>query len=54
MFSGCIHLLSIPDISKWDVSKVIDVSYLFYDFKELKSLPDALNLTIAPLKSIFF
>ena len=40
MFYNCESLISLPDISKWNTSNVINMSYIFYDCKSLKSLPD--------------
>ena len=40
MFYECNSLLSLPDISKWDISKVIDISYMFYNCYSLESFPD--------------
>ena len=33
-------VLSIPDISKWDTTKVFDISEMFTNCIELTSLPD--------------
>ena len=40
MFSNCIYLTFLPDISKWNTSKVIDMNYMFSECSTLKSLPD--------------
>ena len=40
MFYNCKSLLSLPDISKWDTSNVIDMSGIFWNCKSLSSLPD--------------
>ena len=40
MFSGCISLKSLPDISKWNTKNVTNISYMFYGCQSLKSLPD--------------
>ena len=40
MFSGCITLISLPDISKWDTSKVINMEAIFNECNSLLSLPD--------------
>ena len=29
MFSNCTSLSSLPDISKWNINNVIDMSYMF-------------------------
>ena len=39
MFFGCVSLLSLPDISKWNTSNITNMSYLFY-WCSLPSLPD--------------
>ena len=36
----CHSLVSLPDISKWNLSNVIDMSSLFYDCNSLISIPD--------------
>ena len=40
MFNYCNSLLSLPDISKWNVSNVNDMNEMFTDGSSLKSLPD--------------
>ena len=35
MFSGCKSLNNLPDISKWDTKNVMDMSYMFSDFKSV-------------------
>ena len=40
MFYNCKSLLSLPDISKWNLHNVSDMSYMFYNCKSLSSLPD--------------
>jgi surface protein len=40
MFNGCKLLKFIPDISKWDISKVTDISGMFSACESLLSLPD--------------
>ena len=40
MFSGCLLLISIPDISKLDTSNVIKMGGLFQECNSLISLPD--------------
>jgi len=40
MFYDCNSLISLPDISKWDIKNVTDMSYMFYNCSSLKSLPD--------------
>ena len=40
MFYGCSSLLSLPDISKWNTSDVIDISGMFYNCSSLTSFLD--------------
>ena len=40
IFNNCTSLKSLPDISKWDTSSVIDMSGIFNNCTSLKSLPD--------------
>jgi len=40
MFYGCSSLISLPDISKWNMNNNIDISYMFYGCSSLSSLPD--------------
>ena len=40
MFQSCRELECLPDISKWDISKVTNMSRLFGHLYHLKSLPD--------------
>ena len=44
LFDGCKSLLSLPDISNWNISSVTDMSYMFSDYKLYSSLPDIPNL----------
>ena len=40
LFYGCLSLKELPDISKWNIENVDDISYMFYSCSSLKSLPD--------------
>ena len=40
MFDGCLSLSSIPDISKWNIRNVKDISKMFSQCRSLISLPD--------------
>ena len=40
MFSECISLVSLPDLSKWDISNVRDMRKMFEQCNSLISLPD--------------
>ena len=43
MFKDCKSLISLRDISKWDTSKVDDMSNMFNECISLESLPDNQN-----------
>ena len=43
MFSNCSSLISIPDISKWNVINVENMSRIFINCKSLSSMPDISN-----------
>ena len=40
LFSGCVSLLSLPDISKWNTFNIKNMEDIFYYCKSLKYLPD--------------
>ena len=40
MFSKCISLSSLPDISKWNTNNVKYINCMFYNCTSLSSLPD--------------
>ena len=40
MFNGCNSLISLPDISKWNTSNVIDMSGMFSECNSIISLPN--------------
>ena len=40
MFSNCPLLKTIPDISNWNTSKIIDMSRIFYNCRNLSIIPD--------------
>ena len=40
MFSECISLTSLPDISNWNTKNVTNMSFMFSLCSSLKSLPD--------------
>ena len=54
IFYGCRSLELLPDISKWNTSKVEDMSYMFYGCKSLKSLPDISNWNTSSVKNLKF
>ena len=43
MFFGCRSLISLPDISKWNTSKVSNMKSMFNRCHSLISLPDILK-----------
>ena len=43
LFSRCSSLKELLDISKWDTSKVINMSKMFNHCIELKELPEISN-----------
>ena len=40
IFNGCISLISLPDISNWNIVNVKDLNSMFYNCNSLISLPD--------------
>ena len=40
IFSGCISLNSLPDISKWNTNNITNMCNIFNGCKSLRSLPD--------------
>ena len=40
LFFGCSSLKELPDISKWNTTNVINMSWLFGKCSSLKELPD--------------
>ena len=40
IFDGCSSLLSLPDISKWNINNVTNIDRIFYRCSSLISLPD--------------
>ena len=43
MFNDCKNLISISNVSKWDISEVTNISYLFSYCESLKYLPNILS-----------
>ena len=39
MFEGCSSLVTIPDISKWDTSKVFTINFIFRNCISLSYIP---------------
>ena len=52
MFSKNYSLLSIPDLSKWNISKVNDLSFMFFRCDSLLSLPDISKWNISNVKNM--
>jgi surface protein len=50
MFQYCESLTSLPDILKWDTSKVSDMSEMFKNCKSLNNLPDISKWNTSKLK----
>ena len=40
MFYGCSSILSLPDISKWNINNVKNMSYMFNGCSSLICIPD--------------
>ena len=52
MFSECISLLSLPDISNWNTSNVTNMSCMFSGCTSLSSLPDISNWNTSNVTNI--
>ena len=50
IFKSCKQLKSIGDISKWNVSKVKYMSYMFYGCEQLKSIGDLSKWNVSKVK----
>ena len=46
MFDDCGSLLSLPDISNWNITNVTNMRYMFFMCSSLLSLPDTLNWNV--------
>ena len=46
LFSGCLSLTSLPDISKWNTNNVTDMSFMFRGCSSLSSLPGILIIQL--------
>ena len=56
MAYGCESLIDFPDISKWDISKVKDISGIFFNCLNLNKLPDISvwnTIEVRDIKNIF-
>ena len=38
MFSGCLSLFSLPNLSKWNVSNIINMTDVFHYFSSLMNI----------------
>ena len=54
MFYGCISLISIPDISNFDISNVTNISGMFCLCSSLTSLPDISKWNTSNIENISF
>ena len=54
LFANCDNLISLPDISIWDTSKIIEMIGVFYGCKNLSYLPDISKWNISNVKHISF
>ena len=43
MFFKCESLNELPDISKWNISKVNDMEAMFYEYSQLSNFPNISN-----------
>ena len=48
MFDRCNSLISLPNITKWNISKVTIINNIFYSCQSLISLPDISKWIITP------
>ena len=54
LFDICFSLSYLPDLSKWDLTNAIDLSYLFNDCSSLKYLPDISNWKLNNVRNMSF
>ena len=40
MFFGCLSLINLPDISKWNTNNVTNMSFMFYECSKSLNIPD--------------
>ena len=52
MFLGCESLTILPDISKWDISNVIDIASIFQSCSSLNYLPDISKWNTSKINNI--
>ena len=51
MFRGCSSLISLPNITKWNINNVKDMKMIFFGCSSLISLPDISRWKIVEFKS---
>ena len=44
LYTKCSSLLSLPDISKWNISNVNNINNIFNECISLKSIPNIFNM----------
>jgi surface protein len=57
MFLGCESILSLPDLSKWDINNTINISWIFSGCSSLTYLPNISkwnNYKANKTESLFF
>ena len=52
LFYECKSLLSLPDISKWNINNVTNINYLFFRCESLSSLPDISKWNVYNIREI--
>ena len=52
LFTGCSNLLSLPNISNWDVSNVTDIRAMFYGCSQISTLPNISNWNTRRINNI--
>ncbi len=52
MFFGCSSLISLPNISKWNIDNVTIMTYIFGKCTSLKKLPDISKWNVSNVKTI--
>ena len=43
IFFDCKNIKSIPDISKWNIEKVVNLSYMFFNCEKIEVLPEDIS-----------
>ena len=54
MFSNCLNLKKLPDISCWNTENITNMTYMLYRCKSLKSLTDISNWNISKVNDMFY